>query len=651
MAFLLEDTELSDSLDAAKRASDEWNAPYGEYERLAANQPNDSLPEKYPKIADGTAAGLVEEEPMRVWGKLQTGHVIASPLSAQDFKEWKTQVVDTYWTNKIIPNANSDAKFFEKCRLVDEKSEIYGSQPVYVFPVSNDEYTGADFVLPYIKNVKIEPGAVSDRSCSHIWMAQYYTKIQLRGIINSAKNVEGHAGWDLDALQKIVDSDAFDAKKENLHRDQESKSDLGRTVAFWTCFMRGYKAPWRTIYENAGSELENRIIRRRTNPYLSGEIPVFFRYHKQNLINPYGVSRFELVGPSQNMVDFMTAAQGYGVQKALDPPMNVKGVVDSQSGIDLDSLDTGPDGIVFSGNNDVSWFTPDKNILTSFPSLIGSFKTNIMNLTGTNDGTVAGSDSGNSMYSKVPASIKQQEERKNARDNTQRQKADEFMETLAQLLINTAIQNSDGTDAIDITKEQGDKLRAAGADVPEGSRQIITEFSELKDGSFKYVVDPGSSKLEEDDATKQRISEAIETTQSIQDLDNKLAKDRKEIHWAPLLSAYFDKSGLDNVDKVIVDLPEDEAETEDDKEKAEQLQTQSALSQLKTQQEQEKVAQQQLKTQEQAAKTATAITPYQGQGAQMPSDDDIVRQKLLDEGWSENDADAFVQNMRGVQNG
>lgn len=653
MAFLL-DNELEDSLDASKRYSDDWMDSFGEYERLGSNQPSDQLPDKYPKFADGTSAGLIEEEPMRVWGKLQTGRVISSPLSSTDFKQWKTAVVDAYWSNKIIPNANTGAKFFEKCRLVDEKAATYGGQPVYVFPVSNEEYTGSDFMLPYIKDVKFEPGAVSDRSCSYLWLARHYTKLQLRGIIEAVKDIPGNVGWDVNALQKIVDSNAFDSRSEDLHRDQKTKTDMGKTVTFWTNFAKGYKSPWRTIYLDSGSNIENYIIRTQYNDDLAGDIPVFFRYHKINLINPYGVSRFDLIGPNQNMVDFLTSAQGYGVQKALDPPLEVHGPIDSETGIDLDSLDAGPDGIIFSGNNDINWFTPDKNMLTSFPSLIGPFKTSIMNLTGTNDGTVAGGDSGSSMYSKVPASIKQQEGRKDSRDNTQRQKADDFMETLARLLINTAVRNSDGSDAIDITEDQGDKLRAAGFDVPEGAKRIVAEFSELKGGSFKYIVDPGSSKLEEDDATKQRISEAIETAQSIQDLDDKLAKDHKEIHWGPLLAAYFDKSGIDNVDKVIVDLPEDEAQTEDNKEEVERMQMQQTFDQMKQQQEQEKVAQQQLKTQEQAAKTATATAAspmQQAQAGQPQSDDEMVKQRLLAEGWNEPDADAFIQNMRGAQNG
>jgi hypothetical protein len=642
-AFLLEN-ELSDSLEASKKWSDTWFEPFDEYERLDGNQPSPELPEHYPKVTDGTASGLGEEEVMRVWGQLQTGRVVSSPLDGADFAEWKTAIVDTYWVNKIIPNANTDAKFFEKVKLADEKSGLYGSQPLFVFPVSNGDYTGSDFILPYIRDVKLEPGKPTDRSCSYIWLARHYTKLALRRIIEQVRGVKGYAGWNLKMLQNIVDSDVFSSRTEDLPRDLKAQVDMGKTITFYTCFQREHNAPWYTIYPDSSND---KIVRWQTNTDIAGDLPIFFKYRKINMINPYGVSRYEKIGPGQNMLDFMKAANAYGIQQALDPAVQVAGDTQNDPNLDLDSLVVSPGNLMFTGNAQINWFTPDKTILQAFPTLIGSYKTDIMNLIGTNDGSVSAADSGNTQYSKVPASIRQQAERRSARDNAQRQAADDMMATLAKLMINIAIQNSDGSDAINITEEQGDKLRAAGYEVPEGETEILAEFEELKQAKYRFEIDPGSSKFEDDDATKQRIVEAMNAAASIPDIENKLRQDGKEIHWGELISGLFEKSGLDNVDKIITPLSQEEQQTIDNQEQLQAMQTQSALDQVKVQQEQEKLAQQQMKTQQEAAKTE--MTSQNGaQSTGSPSDDEQVATELKSRGWSDEAVREFLARIGGA---
>ena len=620
----MREDELLSSFNASEKYSEQFFEPFAEYERLDANQPSPQLPDDYPKVADGTLSAMLDERPMRVWGQLQTGRVVALPTKYVDFKEWKTELTDIYWKNKIIPNANTQAPFFKKLRIASRKSDTYGSQPLFAFPIARDSYIGADFTLPYIKDVLVEPGKVSDLDCDFIWLNQHYTKLQIRNILRTAGKVPGNAGWDMNALKKIYDSDEFsDRTNDNRHSDQKN-IDMGETVTLSTCFMRGFQSAWMTIHCSGTGAT---VVRRRTNPNLDGSIPIIFFYGKQNLINPYGVSQMEIAGPNQNMVDLATAGHAKQMLIANDPPMQVAGDVES-SGIDLDSLVMAPSNIMFTGDNQVSWFTPDKTILQSFSGATGPYKTNVMNLVGSNDASVSGQISGNSTYSKVPASVNFQKERMAARDNAARQDADEVLGRLAKLMINTAIQNSEGSDVIEITEEQRERLTSFSYEVPEGATKIMAEFDELKDMQFDFVVDAGSSKLEEDDATKQRISEAIDRVMSIPGLNESLMQEGKRLHLSQLVTMYFEKSGLDDVEKIITDVSPDEQQAIMQQAQAAQLQQEPQVDEP-TDIEQEPMQQ-------------PEVQP------QAMSDDEMVANALRQSGWSDEQIEEYLTRMRSI---
>lgn len=651
-AFLL-DEELAQDLSDATKYTEQWQLPFPEYERLAANLPSPDLPAHYTKVTDGGLAGFMMETSMRIWAQLQTGKVVQLPTSNEDYPEWKTAVVDVLWTNKITKRANTMAPFFSKLQVIEHKSYYYGGQPAFVFPAG----TIADFIPARVQDIKFPNGYVSDLDAPRLWYIRRYDRVQLRGVIEAAKKVKGNNGWDIKKLQGIYDSNAFTQRDTKSQTYTEvDKAFLGEKVEFATCYQRGVEAPWITIYPNGNNDDDN-VVRRETNYLPDGDIPIAFRYNQQDFVNPQGISQVELAGPSQNVVDLLTSAHTYAEMQAVDPPMKVAGDTINDENLDLESLIMAPGNLMFTGNSDVEWFTPDKGILEQFPATISSYKTNVQNLQGTTDATISGQYSGSTSMSKTPAGVSYQKERTNARDNFHRNNADAFLTRLAKLLINTTIQLTEGADVISISDEQRDKLVAAGYKVPEGAQQIVAEFDELKDGSFEFEVDAGTSKLEDDDATKAAVAEAVNTAIAIPDLDSRLAKEGKKFNLGVLLINYLDKSGLDNIDKIITELAPAEQKMQDDQETYKEEQTTAAIDQLKAQQEQEKLSQQQLKTQAQAATTAGALSPEQrqaplGQPSQ-PSEastnsDDLVAERLRAEGWSDDQINEYLNRQGSV---
>ncbi|MBK6562044.1 hypothetical protein [Candidatus Amarobacter glycogenicus] len=95
----------------------------------------------------------------------------------------------------------------------------YGGQPRYNFFVSNDEYTGSDWSLPYIRNVKLEPGKFSVDDCDYVFLDTYYTKLQLKRLIQSHSK-EKDTTWNVKVLKKLVDMSMTSKEMEEQNINQ-----------------------------------------------------------------------------------------------------------------------------------------------------------------------------------------------------------------------------------------------------------------------------------------------------------------------------------------------------------------------------------------------------------------------------------------------
>jgi hypothetical protein len=560
VASFLEEKELSDAYLSSKKYSENWFKPFDEFERIAANLPSEALPEHYPRVTDGTLAALVAETPMRIWGQLQTGRFVPLVNSKQDFEEWKAEMVNIIWANKIIPNANMQAPFFNKLQIALHKALIYGCQPAFSFMVANDSYVGSDFILPQIRDVKMEPGKVSANDCNYIWLDRHYNKLQIKQIIEQAKRSKDKAGWDVKALMELYDSDSFTRQDdESKHSEARKMSDYGKVVTFSTCFHRGHNAPFYTVYRDSTSSSKDKIVRHDVNRNKAGDLPINFLYNQQNLVNPYGVGQIELAGPTQNMVDFFVSAHSLATQQGLEPNIKVSGDINDEN-LDLDSLVYAPGGQWYTGDSQVEIVNPTNAVYSQFTNWMSMYKTQIMNLQGTSDATTSGSSSGNSQYSKTSAGVKLQQERTNAKDNYLRQRTDEFISGLAKNLVNICIHNMSGSEVIAISEDQRARLTAAGKEMPSDIKTTTIEFNEIKSGEFKFDVDANSSVVKNDDDTKDRTLETIQSLLAIPNLDQIMANEEKEIHLGELIQGLLSASGLDNVEKIVTDLSDEKRE-------------------------------------------------------------------------------------------
>lgn len=156
----------------------------------------------------------------------------------------------------------------------------YGGQPRYNFFVSNDEYTGSDWSLPYIRNVKLEPGKFSVDDCDYVFLDIYYTKLQLKRLIQSHSK-EKDTTWNVKVLKKLVDMSMTSKEMEEQNINERSKQIHASGIKLTACFNRGSGTPFYMF--SSQLDAKDEAVRDWINPDPTGALPITMQYCYENL--------------------------------------------------------------------------------------------------------------------------------------------------------------------------------------------------------------------------------------------------------------------------------------------------------------------------------------------------------------------------------
>lgn len=554
MTIYLDKDELKDAYSQAEQAARQHQTNFDEYERLANNQLIGNLPANLPKVNDGSLAALLLETPMRV-----LSNPIEGLVRAVDRDElWVGELANILWSRFIVPNANTEASFQAKIQIALYKALIYGSQPMFTFFNQRAGYTGADFTLPYIRDVFLEAGKLSDVDSDYVFMNSYYTKLQLKRIIKQAEDEsrtakkegrESENKWDVKTLKEVFNAGPAGKDSQSLSPDErKNQGGSDKFYKFTTVFHRGVDAPFYTFAPN----LDNKIVRTSQNTNPCGDIPIIFQYANQDLSNPYGKGQVEISGGTQNVLDQLTQLHVLGTQIGLQPPVKVKGIRD---GINLNTFRYAPRALWFTGQAEVEPLQTSDRIYSEFGNTYGLYKTQLMNLQGTTDATVSG-ESGNPQFSKTPQGVNLQQERTNAHDNFLTQRVHESFERLAKSLINIHVSNMHGTEVVRLLDDEIERITKAGIEVPEtGELEIIWDNMR---GQFEFEVDSDNNKSDQDAADKEKLIEAVTLTAQDPMLPQELAEAGLRLNKGELWKRVFNKLGLEDIDKILEQISPEE---------------------------------------------------------------------------------------------
>lgn len=560
MAIYLEQAELKDAYTEAEKTHKDWIKPFDEYERLAGNKISKTLAKYMPRVNDGSLAASLIETPMNVLPSMQTGKFKAMTHKVT----WLNELANIIFKTKILPNANTQASFFDKEQIALYRALKYGAQPRYNFFVSTETYTGSDWSLPYIRNLKLEPGKFSVEDCDYVFLDIYFTKLQLKKIIDDVKTeakaakAEGRepdTSWNVENLQKLVDMAMTSKEMEDQNINEREKQINASGIKTTVCFQRGVGAPF-TMFSKHLEDGET--LRDWKNPDPTGDLPITMQYCFETLESPYGIGRIELAGPTQNVLDFMTQAHVLATQLGLMPPKKISGAIDTAN---LNTIVNAPDAKWITGNAQVDVVDTTSKVYSQFGMNFGLYKSQLQTLQGRTDGSVSAT-SGNPEFSKTSAGVNMQEERTNAQDNYLKNKAMTASAKMIEKMMNVHMAQMKGADILDVAEDDIERLTKSGYfdDNPETPEPSLGEleilYEDLKD-TFKFEYDAAP---EADDEEKARWLELIDIATSNPNVMPALEMSGWKFDLGEAMKKVIAASGADGWEKVLVKInPENQA--------------------------------------------------------------------------------------------
>lgn len=558
VAFLTSIEELCKLHAEAVSEANIWQKNYPEYQRLADNEIMDDLDEALPEVNDGTLAASLFKLSKRIVNSNLKGR---AKTTNRD-EAWLTELANIEWEKQIVPNANSKAPFHRKWKDAVRKAATFGSVPLITLLVERGDYIGADFIVGQPQDILLEPGKVSDYDSDIFFWNVYYSKLQLKDLIERAKKEKKELGdetqdgvnkWHISELEKLYKEFQEEERQETNDRNSTSGNPKIKGVKLSIVFQRGIDAPFYMIHP--GTKV---ILREWSNPDPTGDVPVHFLYCYQDFENPYGVGIVKLAGGTQNVLDYMRQADVLATQLGFRPPVAIKGT--DLTGLDLDSIVYAQDAQWMTGNAAVERQEISNAIYSQLPDRMSMYKTSLNQLIPTGDTSIS-SGSGDPQYSKTPAGVKFQEQSLSIDDEDFKDNLYMTYEAVAKNMINTHFANMQGHDLRKLSDEDRDLLAKAGLEFPldeneDPTNELDIMWDEVR-ANFDFEMDAEQDKIKDDEKKLDGLMRVMELRMSDPMFDQTLMQAGKKLNYGELMGSLISLT-TDN-DKILEDIvPEDQ---------------------------------------------------------------------------------------------
>lgn len=554
MQYLQDEQEIYDLYTQAKLESEQWREDYHEFERLADNDLIEDLDPSLPEVNDGSLAASLFKLPKRIVNTDLKGR--ATTTDRDDV--WLTELANIQWENNIIPNANSQAPFHRKWKDAVRKAAIYGSVPLISLFVERGDYVGADFIVAQPQDVTLEPGKVSDNDSDIFFWDVYFTKIQMRQMIERAKaeskDKSSFNKWNIKALEEILASNDKEERTSDYdHKQRSDKSVKQQGFKFCVVFQRGVKAPFYMYHSKTKT-----TVREWENQDPTGDVPVHFLYCYQDLVNPYGIGIVKLAGGTQNVLDYMRQADVLATQMGFRPPVSISGDIDSA---DLDSIVYEQDAQWYVGNANVRREEISNQVYAQLPDRMSMYKTSLNQMIPTGDTSISAS-AGDPNYSKTPAGVKFQAQNLSIDDDDFKDNLYITYEAVSKSLINIHFANMQGTDLMKLTDEERDLLTQGGLEFPLDEDGVPTNeleviWDEVR-ATFDFEIDAEQDKAKDDELRLENLMKVAELRASDPTIEQSIMMNGKKLNVGELFTTIIELTA-DN-DKIITDIAPEEME-------------------------------------------------------------------------------------------
>jgi len=552
---------FSDKWEDAKTYMAPIFQPLSEYERIARNRPHPGINAAYPKNTDGTLAAIIQEQPKRTIQQIPTGKVMANG------DQIKSIVTNFVLTQRIIPNAISQADVLQKSWGIMSKALTFGSYGSMTFFGKHNDYTGADFKLFYIKDSFFERGKLTFADCNIFFVRSWYQPSDIDALIEKHKGKEG-GKWNVKKLEDLKDQ----IKKKEQEAQSSGEKERNRAVEaieLVTGFQSGIKAKFFVYSPDLGTG-EDGIVGEFENEDPRGVMPIQWLYANIDFENPIGRGVVELSGGTQNVIDSMLQSYQYMRALQLAPPMVKTGTWNkTQAKLQPNALiDLGSDS-----NNSFSPVKLDTTALNNFPTDYGLFKSQIIALNNNGDTSIS-AEVGNPGFSKTSAGVQSQNLKLGISDNYMRKQFEAWFGDVCESMLNIEFANKHGKEELQLDKDTADKIREIDEKLVTEDDKYVIDYDSYKD-SLKFTVDASTSdkastqaQLESLDSLLQRIEGSPILSGLLQQYPDKAIE---------LYNRFASLTGVEDQEKLAIDLEQFKADQEEAQAIAEQQAQQQAM--------------------------------------------------------------------------
>jgi hypothetical protein len=544
--------------------------PLDEYERIARNQPHPGIDKSYPKVTDGTTAAIIQKTPKRIIQQIPTGKVQAQG------DEFTGIVAEFIFTNRIIPNANHQFALIQKWWTIISRGLTYGCCPYYTPFLNRADYFGTDLAVPFIKDVFLEPGKLSDADSNFIFMRSWYQPRDIEAIIDKEKSLKTKAkerqkknkdepayesGWNLTALRDIKDQVSSNVNRATEGKTNNDKKSVKEGVEIIHAFQRGKGAKFFSFHAPTG-----KIVRTKVNKDPRGQIPIGFFYADVDLSNPLGRGYVENVSSLQNLIDSEMQMYQYNRALMLNPPMVKRGNWSKTQ------AKFAPNVIIDLGSDPNSSFDSlkiDSTAITAFPNNYGLMKSQLLNVLSSPDSSIS-SEVGNPGFSKTPAGVNMQAANVSVDDNYIRKQFEHSFENWAETAINLYFAERTGVEELQLDKATANKIRQIDESLVSEDDKIRVDYEDTSE-KLKFEVDASTSNMKDNNTRLEALDGLLARLDKSPALQGLVAPDKVAATWNSIVAA----SGTENPEDLTIDLDEMKAKQEE----AEMMAEQQAMQQ------------------------------------------------------------------------
>lgn len=567
------------------------------YEAILLSQVYDAVSNSIDggKITDSYLATLAIDRAARVMGKLPDGNT--EPTAKADVG--KAAFMDILRQKWVYPNANAQHNFETKLRLWQLYSSVYGYMPMfYDWNIAPSGYVGPDCWLWNPRNLVPQQGRLSISDMDYVTALSWVGKKYIEDIIEDnggtldpkdpkespetasaptedgehgtePENKEDVGGWDLEALQELLDR-ADDKTNPDLEKDtmtsrQRTPQATKKGICLATRYEAGEEGEWVTFAPDHGYV----EVRRLKNPHKNGRIPFVIKYSQPLYDSFYGLGDFQRFRSLQAGRDGLRNFYFKGVKMNLIPP-----IVANANGVMKHTLDYREGAVMLETiPNSIRRLETSTAGLATYQAAMSDLTGSLLAGFGTQNASISGMDANNPSQGKTPEAISLYSDKEATRDGQERTYLEGAIEELTEGFF-SLIANI-GTEDIPVnlfTEDIEDIAKAGLSDVlglfdqktgkvgkkfklnaSQTGGELVINPASLKGTEYRFRTNPGSTAKMNQDAIRQELS----------DLMNNIAKFQNQfkddptitVNWDKIMQSYESLSEIPNASEFITINP------------------------------------------------------------------------------------------------